>query len=97
MADAKNYLDGDSLSEVEYNYGVSTLISDKARVYKGGSWNDRAYYLSVGSRRFLEEDQALSTIGFRCAMDRMGTPDGKKVKKSNNTKRKKGRSRRIGR
>ena len=95
VADAKNYIDGDSLSEVEYNYGISTLISDKARVYKGGSWNDRAYYLSVGARRFLEEDQALSTIGFRCAMDRMGTPDGKPVKKVQKLKRRKGRGRKI--
>ena len=54
----------------------TTLISDKSRVYKGGSWNDRAYWLSPGTRRFLEEDQSLSTLGFRCAMDRMGSPEG---------------------
>ena len=59
-----------------YGYGVTTLVSDKSRVYKGGSWNDRAYWLTPGSRRFLEEDQALSTLGFRCAMDRMGSPEG---------------------
>jgi sulfatase modifying factor 1 len=71
-----NFLDGDSLSQSEYGYGKTTLISDKSRVYKGGSWNDRAYWLSPGTRRFLEEDQALSTLGFRCAMDRMGSPEG---------------------
>jgi formylglycine-generating enzyme required for sulfatase activity len=72
-----NYLDGDSLiSGVTYGYGVTTLISDKSRVIKGGSWNDRAYWLSPGSRRYLEEDQASSTIGFRCAMDRVGSPEG---------------------
>ena len=32
--------------------------------------------LSPGARRYLEEDQALSTLGFRCAMDRMGSPEG---------------------
>lgn len=71
-----NYSDGDTLSQANYGYGVTTLISDKSRVYKGGSWNDRAYWLTPGARRFLEEDQALSTLGFRCAMDRMGSPEG---------------------
>jgi sulfatase modifying factor 1 len=71
-----NFLDGDTLSQATYGYGITTLISDKSRVYKGGSWNDRAYWLSPGTRRFLEEDKALSTLGFRCAMDRMGSPEG---------------------
>ena len=62
--------------EQHYEYGVSTLISDKARVYKGGSWNDRAFFLSPGTRRFLDEDQSMSTLGFRCAMIRVG---GRKV------------------
>ena len=66
-----NFLDGDSLSQSQYGYGLTTLISDHSRVYKGGSWNDRPYWLSPGTRRFLEEDQSLSTLGFRCAMDRM--------------------------
>jgi hypothetical protein len=50
----------------------TTLISDKSKVYKGGSWADRAYWLSAGNRRFLDEDKATATIGFRCAMDRLG-------------------------
>jgi gliding motility-associated lipoprotein GldJ len=54
----------------------TTLISDKSRVYKGGSWKDRAYWLAVGNRRFLDEDKSTCTIGFRCAMDRMGSPVG---------------------
>jgi gliding motility-associated lipoprotein GldJ len=78
-----NYLDGDSLSQASYGYGQTTLVSDKSRVYKGGSWNDRAYWLSPGTRRYLEEDQSLSTIGFRCAMDRMGSPEGPKRKTGN--------------
>ena len=78
-----DYLDGDSLSQATYGYGVTTLISDKSRVYKGGSWNDRAYWLSPGTRRYMEEDQASSTIGFRCAMDRMGSPEGNKRKTGN--------------
>jgi len=75
-----NFMDGDSLSQSQYGYGITTLVSDKSRVYKGGSWNDRAYWLTPGARRFLEEDQALSTLGFRCAMDRMGSPEGNKRK-----------------
>jgi hypothetical protein len=71
-----NFLDGDSLSQASYGYGINTLISDKSRVYKGGSWNDRPYWLTPGSRRFLEEDQSLSTLGFRCAMYRIGSPEG---------------------
>ncbi len=77
---AINYQDGDTLSETNYNYGVTSLISDKARVYKGGSWNDRAYWLSPGARRYLNEDQASSEIGFRCAMDKMGSFGGNEFK-----------------
>lgn len=54
----------------------TTLISDKSRVYKGGSWKDRAYWIIGGNRRFLDEDLSLSTLGFRCAMDRIGSPVG---------------------
>ncbi|MGE5519547.1 MAG: SUMF1/EgtB/PvdO family nonheme iron enzyme [Candidatus Dadabacteria bacterium] len=84
-----NFLDGDSLSNSSYGYGITTLISDKSRVYKGGSWNDRAYWLSPGTRRYMEEDQASSTLGFRCAMDRMGSPEGNKRKTGNFWKAKK--------
>jgi len=54
----------------------TTLISDKSRVYKGGNWRDRAYYLNPGNRRYLDEDLSTATIGFRCAMDRVGAPTG---------------------
>ncbi|MEO6456030.1 MAG: SUMF1/EgtB/PvdO family nonheme iron enzyme [Ginsengibacter sp.] len=81
--DVINYLDGDSISGVSYGYGITTLISDKSRVIKGGSWNDRAYWLAPGSRRFLEEDQSSSTIGFRCAMTRLGSPEGNGLKEGN--------------
>jgi gliding motility-associated lipoprotein GldJ len=78
-----NYKDGDSLSNAAYGYGKSTLISDKSRVFKGGSWNDMAYWLSPGTRRFLEEDQSSATIGFRCAMDRMGSQEGNGFRNGN--------------
>ena len=57
-----------------YDFGVSSLITDRSRVYKGGSWKDRAYWLNPGTRRFLDEDQSSDAIGFRCAMDRLGIP-----------------------
>lgn len=85
-ADNRNYNDADSMSLVTYNYGVSSLINDRARVVKGGSWADRAYYMSPGTRRFLDENQRTSTIGFRCAMPRLGSPSGNDVKAGNNFK-----------
>ncbi len=72
----QDYLDGDEQSNVMYASGKSTLISDKARVIKGGSWADRAYWLSPGTRRFKDEDKASCTVGFRCAMTRTGGPSG---------------------
>ena len=57
-----------------YDYGGSSLITDRTRVYKGGSWKDRAYWLNPGTRRFLDQDQSSDAIGFRCAMDRVGAP-----------------------
>jgi formylglycine-generating enzyme len=88
-----NYLDGDKESNVEYRYGLSTLISDKARVIKGGSWADRAFWLSPGTRRYLEEDKASRAVGFRCAMTRTGGPTGNNDNAGNSfkTKRKKRR------
>ena len=77
------HLDGDSSSGASYQYGVTTLISDRSRVFKGGSWNDRAYWLSPGARRFLEEEQSSSTIGFRCAQTYMGSPEGPGFKEGN--------------
>jgi gliding motility-associated lipoprotein GldJ len=49
-----------------------TLVSDKTRVYKGGSWKDREYWLDPAQRRYLPQYSATNFIGFRCAMDRLG-------------------------
>lgn len=54
----------------------TSLITDKSRVYKGGSWRDRAYWLSPGTRRYLDEEQSRDDLGFRCAMVRVGSPAG---------------------
>jgi gliding motility-associated lipoprotein GldJ len=89
-ADNINYRDGDYQSVVNsdwlndpganttdqmYEYGVTSLITDKARVVKGGSWKDPAYFLSPGVRRFMDENSATNYIGFRCAMIRVGDPN----------------------
>ena len=54
----------------------SSLVADDVRVYKGGSWRDRAYWLSPGTRRFLKETESKDDLGFRCAMTRVGSPQG---------------------
>lgn len=89
-ANQTNYRDGDYQSLIDgnwneapedrattnkmYQYGATSLISDHSRVVKGGSWKDPAYYLSPGVRRHMEENLSTDWIGFRCAMDRMGSP-----------------------
>ncbi len=52
---------------------MASLVTDRSRVFKGGSWKDRAYWLVPGTRRFLDEKLSRADIGFRCAMDRVGT------------------------
>ncbi len=67
----------DSLGRVINNYKYdaksrTTLISDKSRVFKGGSWADREYWLDPAQRRYFPEYMATNYIGFRCATDKMG-------------------------
>ena len=88
-ADNIDFMDGDFNSSIYYfdqskeedqnrmyEWGQTTLINNRSRVYKGGSWRDRAYWTVPGTRRHLDERQAKSTLGFRCAMDRVGSPTG---------------------
>jgi formylglycine-generating enzyme len=56
----------------------SSLVTDNVRVIKGGSWKDRAYFLSPGTRRFMPETHSRDDVGFRCAMTRVGSPVGNK-------------------
>jgi formylglycine-generating enzyme len=89
-----NYMDGDSASGVTYGYGITSLINDETRVIKGGSWNDRAYWLSPGTRRYMQEYQAASTVGFRCAQTYLGPPEGPGFKDGNNFPSRKQKSKR---
>ena len=87
---ASNIVPGDGWRDAQanttdmYNFSgnMGSLVSDRSRVYKGGSWRDRAYWLSPGTRRFLDEREARDDLGFRCAMTRVGAPvqGGKKKK-----------------
>lgn len=67
----------------EYNRGVyvkrkgdmafiSSRIDNESRVYKGGGWNDKAYWLAPGTKRFLNQKKSTRDIGFRCAMTALG-------------------------
>ncbi|MFY0605504.1 MAG: gliding motility lipoprotein GldJ [Cyclobacteriaceae bacterium] len=58
---------------LQKSYNSDNPPRKRLRVYKGGSWADVAYWMSPGTRRFIFEDSATSTIGFRCAMIRAGT------------------------
>jgi len=51
----------------------TSLITDEVRVYKGGSWKDRAYWLDPAQRRYLPQYIATDHIGFRGAMSRLGS------------------------
>ena len=64
--------------------GETTLISDQVRVFKGGSWKDRAYWLDPAQRRFYHQDQATDFIGFRCVMSRLGGKSLDMKKRSRN-------------
>ena len=70
--------------DMYYNDGkgeITTLIDDEARVYKGGSWKDRAYWLNPGSRRYMNQKRSSNDIGFRCAMSHVGNATGGKKNK----------------
>ena len=61
------------VSGLQKSFNADNPPLKRLRVYKGGSWNDVAYWMSPGTRRYLFEDSATSTIGFRCAMIRAGS------------------------
>ncbi len=56
----------------------TTLIDDNSRVYKGGSWKDRAYWLDPAQRRYYPQYMATNDIGFRCVVSKTGAKDNKK-------------------
>lgn len=67
-------LSEEQLAEVKFDPMdiLAPKITKTIRVYKGGSWKDRIFWLNPSTRRYLEQDQATNTIGFRCAMSTLG-------------------------
>jgi gliding motility-associated lipoprotein GldJ len=57
---------------------LAPRYNNKIRVYKGGSWKDRAYWLNPSTRRYLEQDKSANDLGFRCAMSMIGDISKKK-------------------
>lgn len=80
--------EGNLVANIDRSSKRTSLVSDEVRVYKGGSWRDRAYWLDPAQRRFLPQYMATDYIGFRCAMSRLGSKS--KVKKTARHKRKRG-------
>ena len=83
----KNIISRDSLGNIVREYDKSnnrsSLINDEVRVYKGGSWKDREYWLDPAQRRYFPQDMATDYIGFRCAMSRVGSKSKAKNKTKN--------------
>ncbi len=63
----------DEVGQYDKVGNFETLIDNKSRIYKGGSWRDISYWLAPGTRRYIDEDSCTATIGFRCAMIKAGT------------------------
>ena len=51
---------------------IIKTYEDKNRIYKGGSWRDREFWLDPAQRRYLPQHVSTDFIGFRCASDRVG-------------------------
>ena len=73
---------GNLIKEYDQSNERTSLIDDNVRVYKGGSWKDRDYWLDPAQRRYFPQDMATDYIGFRCAMSRVGS----KTKGKNKTR-----------
>ncbi|MFD0932472.1 gliding motility lipoprotein GldJ [Psychroflexus salinarum] len=69
--------DGELDREFDKTSERTTLIDDNVRVYKGGSWRDRAYWLDPAQRRYFPQDMSTNDIGFRNAMSKVGSKSNK--------------------
>ena len=77
----KHFVQADSSGTLDRQYDESSnrtsLINNEVRVFKGGSWRDRDYWLDPAQRRYFPQDMATDYIGFRCAMSRVGSKSKK--------------------
>ena len=77
--------EGNIVRNIDKSDRRTSLITDEVRVFKGGSWKDRAYWLDPAQRRYLPQYIATDYIGFRCAMSRLGQKS--RIKKTARHKR----------
>lgn len=70
------YFQGKEGNKMKPKDGMASLVNDETRVYKGGSWKDRVYWLVPSTRRFLDQKSSRDDLGFRCAMEHVGSPSG---------------------
>ncbi len=75
--------EGTMVRQYDTSNNRTSLINDEVRVYKGGSWRDRAYWIDPSQRRYFPQDMATDYIGFRCAVSRVGSKTQKGGKKRN--------------
>jgi gliding motility-associated lipoprotein GldJ len=55
----------------------TSAMTNDIRVVKGGSWQDTAYWLDPGQRRYKDENKAYGWIGFRVAQDAKASDKGR--------------------
>ena len=94
--DKRDFKDGDIESMINFDLDSTKMLIDDSlditdklrpqitkttRVYKGGSWKDRVYWLNPTTRRYLDQTRSANDIGFRCAMSMIGANDQVKKKK----------------
>ena len=77
----KHQVSADSSGTMDRQYDKdasrTSLVNNEVRVYKGGSWRDRDYWLDPAQRRYFPQDMSTDYIGFRCAMSRVGSKSKK--------------------
>lgn len=78
--DRIKYRNNDSKDYPVYD---SIIAQNDQRVYKGANWSDTEKWVEPSFRRHLSKFDGSAVVGFRCAMDRVGSPVGlgKKKKK----------------
>jgi len=75
--DLRNFKDPDPqakipLDTMDISDVLRPVIDERSRIFKGGSWKDRVYWLNPSTRRYLDQGMSANDIGFRCAMSMIG-------------------------
>jgi formylglycine-generating enzyme len=84
--DLRNFKDPDPQAKIpsdtlDISDVLRPVINERSRIYKGGSWKDRVYWLNPSTRRYLDQGKSANDIGFRCAMSMIGDiPQAKRRK-----------------